>query len=168
MKKSRIILIEVLSLCLITVSIFIGYGLSEEHVKAAGPTVTGRVTAAFSVTVDTANVLLEGASGETVRSTGAVGVNVKSNKNYDLSVKASNNLSDPVTLAEIPIGQLSWSNTGEGIWTPFATTDTTVVSNALATGGTGTNYFYDYEFSIPVDSASGDYGVTIIYTALQY
>jgi hypothetical protein len=156
-------------LTMIAVSVFVGYGLSEQSVEAAsgGTKVTGKVNPNLSVTVNNASVLLQGLAGNVVNATSAVIVNVKSNVNYNLTVKAAADLTDATTGATVPIGQLAWSNSGTGTWTPFSITDATLDSNAPAAVGAGKDYTFDYQLSIPNTAAVGNYDADIIYTAIQ-
>jgi len=112
--------------------------------------------------------VLEGISGSTVVSASPIVVTVKSNVNYNLSVKATQDLTDASTGVVLPISRLSWAPAGTGTWTAFSLTDTIIATNEPRTLGTGKDYSFDYQFVIDSNDPVGTYSTEIVYTAVPY
>lgn len=133
-------------------------------------TVQAKVNPNISVSVDPTSILLEGIPGSTVTSSSPVVVNVKSNVDYNLSVQATQDLTDiSVSPAStLPISRLSWAPAGTGAWTAFSLADTAIaVAEPKAVGG-GKDYVFDYRFVIDPSDPVGAYSTEIVYTAVAY
>ncbi|KYH30849.1 hypothetical protein [Neomoorella mulderi] len=143
---------------------------SEVGAATGGVTAQAKVNPNISVSVNVSSILLEGIPGSTVTSASPVVVNVKSNVNYNLSVKATQDLTDASVspALTLPISRLSWAPAGTGTWTAFSLTDTSIATNEPKTLGRGKDYSFDYQFAIDPNDAIGTYTTDIIYTAVAY
>lgn len=141
---------------------------SEAGAATGGVTVLGKVNPNIVVSVNTASILLEGVPGSTVTSSSPVVVNVKSNVAYNLSVMATQDLTDTSIGLTLPISRLSWAPAGTGTWTAFSLADTAIATNEPKTLGTGKDYSFDYQFTIDLDDPLGSYTTDIVYTAVAY
>ncbi|TDA67853.1 MAG: hypothetical protein D9V47_10110 [Clostridia bacterium] len=143
---------------------------SEAGAATGGVTAQAKVNPNISVSVSPASIVLEGVPGSTVISTSPVVVNVKSNVNYNLSVKATQDLTDASVspALTLPISRLSWAPAGTGTWTAFSLTDTSIATNEPKAAGTGKDYSFDYQFAIDINDPVGTYSTDIVYTAVAY
>lgn len=155
---------------ILAVSMLLYFFFRDNYAEAAagGVTVQGKVNPNIVVTVNVSSVTLEGIPGSTVTTASPVVVNVKSNVPYNLSVKATQDLTDASSGLTLPISRLSWAPTGTGAWTAFSLTDTAIATNEPKTTGQGKDYSFDYQFTIDLNDPIGTYSTDIVYTAVAY